>query len=98
VPTCRTQQSTNGNSSNNDDDDSDDDNDDECNAPANDLGDADTNGLHTDQDEDVIRAAEEAQEGDLDEAAQTAELAVVVTDGEQKTASTALSKVSVALF
>jgi hypothetical protein len=48
-----------------------------------------------DQDEDVIRAAEEAQEGDLAEAAQSAELEVMVTHSEQKAASTALSKVSI---
>ena len=46
-----------------------------------------------DQDEDVIRAAEEAQEEDLDEVAQSAELELMVTDSEQHAASTALSKV-----
>jgi hypothetical protein len=50
-----------------------------------------------DQDEDIIRAAEEAQAEDLNEAAQSAELQVIVTDGEQKVASTALSKVSIVI-
>ena len=48
-----------------------------------------------DQDEDVIHAVEEAQEEDLNKAAQSAELKVTVTDSEQKAASTALSKVSI---
>ena len=47
-----------------------------------------------DQDEDVIQAAETAQEKDLAKAEQSAELNVKVTDGEQKAASTALAKVS----
>ena len=47
-----------------------------------------------DQDEDVIRAAEEAQEEDLAEAAQLAELKVAVTDSEQTSTSMAVSKVS----
>jgi len=47
-----------------------------------------------DQDEDVIRVAEAAQEEDLAEAEQLAELTVQVTNGEQKVASTALAKVS----
>ena len=48
-----------------------------------------------DQDEDIICAAEEAQEEDLNKAAQSAELEVTVTDSEQKAASTTLSKVSI---
>jgi hypothetical protein len=87
VSTRQTRQSDSSDDNNNY---SDDDDDDECNADANELG--------TDQDEDIIRAAEEAQESDLNEAVQSAELVVTVTDGEQKAASTALSKVSVALF
>ena len=51
-----------------------------------------------DQDEDVIRAAEEAQEADLNDAAESAGLEVTVMDNEQKAASTALSKASVAIF
>ena len=47
-----------------------------------------------DQDEDIIRAAEEAQEEDLAEAAQLAELEVAVTDSEQTSASMAVSKIS----
>jgi hypothetical protein len=47
-----------------------------------------------DQDEDVLRAAEEAQQEDLDIAAQCAELEVKVTRAEQNAASAALSKVS----
>lgn len=50
------------------------------------------------QDEDVIRVAEEAQEEDLDEAAQSAELEVMLTDSERKAASTALSKVSIVIY
>jgi hypothetical protein len=85
----QTRRSNNGNScgdGDNDDDDTDEDDDDECDAHIDDLG--------ADQDEDVIRAAEEAQEGDLDEAANEAELTVTVTDHEKKVASKALSKVS----
>lgn len=51
-----------------------------------------------DQDEDVIRAAEETQEEDLIEAARSAELEVTVTDSEQTVASTALSKVSPVVY
>lgn len=47
-----------------------------------------------DQDEDVLQAAEEAQQEDLDDAAECAELEVNVTRAEQDTASAALSKVS----
>ena len=47
-----------------------------------------------DQDEDVIRAAEEAQQEDLDAAEEMAETEVMVVGSEQKAASTALSKVS----
>ena len=92
----QTRRSNNGNScgddddgdndDDDDDDDTDEDDDDECDAHIDDLG--------TDQDEDVIRAAEEAQEGDLDEATNEAELTVTVTDHEKKVASKALSKVS----
>ena len=51
-----------------------------------------------DQDEDVIQAAEEAQEEVLDEAAESAERCVTVTGSKQKAASTAVSKVSVIVF
>jgi hypothetical protein len=51
-----------------------------------------------DQDEDVIRVAEEAQEADLNDAAESAGLEVTVMDDEQKAASTALSKASVVVF
>lgn len=51
-----------------------------------------------DQDEDVIHAAEEVQEEDLDEVAQLAGLKVTVTNAEQKATSTALSKVSVVIY
>jgi hypothetical protein len=47
-----------------------------------------------DQDEDVIRAAEAAQQADLIEAEQSAELEFVLTDSEQNVASMALAKVS----
>ena len=47
-----------------------------------------------DQDEDVIRAAEEAQQEDLDDAEETAEIEITVAGSEQETASTALSKAS----
>ena len=82
---------------NDDDDDNDNDNDDDddnvsdgmcCNASDDTL----------DQDEDVIRAAEEAQEADLNDAAESAGLEVTVMDNEQKAASTALSKASVVVF
>ena len=93
---CQTQRCTNGNLSDDDDDDDDDcsdgDDDDECNAHTIDLR------ADQDQDEDVIQAAEEAQEGDLDAATEEAELAVMVTDGEQKSASTALSKVCIIIY
>lgn len=84
-----------------DDDDDDDDNDDNDNDYMSDgeqyNGNNDTNpdSLDTlDQDEDVIRAAEESQQSDLEEAAATAESRVPVTESEQKAASTALTKVS----
>ena len=51
-----------------------------------------------DQDQDVIQAAEAAQEDDLDEAAQSAEDCVTVLESEQKLASTAVSKVSVIFY
>ena len=73
------QQSTSGNlSSNNNNVNSDDNND-------------TTNNSGMDQDEDIIQAVEEAQEGNLDEAANEAELTVAVMDIEQKAASKALS-------
>jgi hypothetical protein len=50
-----------------------------------------------DQDEDVIRDAEDAQQTDLVEAAQSAELELTVKDYERKAASTALAKVSLAI-
>jgi hypothetical protein len=90
-----------------DDDDDDDDDDGGSNSDGNSNGDGDSNGSDDegnngdiepadglDQDEDVIRAAEAAQQEDIDEAMQLAELEVTVADSEQKTASTALSKVS----
>ena len=88
LSSCQTRRSNNSNSCGDDDNDNDtdEDDDDECDAHIDDLG--------TDQDEDVIRAAEEAQEGDLDEAANEAELTVTVTDHKKKVASKALSKVS----
>jgi len=70
--------------------------DEDCDATTG-AGDLDASDM-LDQDEDVIRAAEEAQEEDLREAAQLAELKVAVTDGEQKAASTALSKVSLVIY
>jgi len=73
------------------DDDSGNDDDDRCNPDFDPLD-------ILDQDEVVIWAAEEAQEEDLDEAAQSAKLKVVVMDKEQKVASTALSKVSVVIY
>lgn len=60
----------------------------ECNDD--DAGHSDT----LDQDEDVILAAEAAQQEDLNDAEESAELAVMVTGDERKVASTALSKVS----
>jgi hypothetical protein len=50
-----------------------------------------------DQDEDVIRDAEDAQQTDLVEAAQSAELELMVKDYQRKVASTALAKVSLAI-
>ena len=47
-----------------------------------------------DQDKDVILAAEAAQQEDLDNAEELAELVIMVTGDEWKVASTALSKVS----
>ncbi len=73
------------------DDDSGNDDDDRCNPDFDPLD-------ILDQDEVVIWATEEAQEEDLNEAAQLAELEVVVMDKEQKVASTALSKVSVVIY
>ena len=46
-----------------------------------------------DQDEDIIRAAEEAQLEDLEHAAQSAELEVLVAEHDQAVASKAVSKV-----
>ena len=76
-----------------DDDDDDDDDDDVSDGMRRDASD-DT----LDQDEDVIHAAEEAQEADLNDAAESAGLEVTVMDDEQKAASTALSKASVVVF
>jgi len=89
-------QGADGDSSDDDGDSSDDDSDssdgadDEAGTGVNDIDPSDA----LDQDEDVIQAAEEAQEKDLDEAAQLAELEVAVTNHERHVASTALSKVS----
>ena len=47
-----------------------------------------------DQDEDVVLSAEAAQQEDIDQAIQSAELEVRVTDSEQTVASMALAKVS----
>ena len=47
-----------------------------------------------DQDEDVVLSAEAAQQEDINQAIQSAELKVRVTDSEQTVASTALAKVS----
>lgn len=77
--------------SDNDSRNDDDDDDDRCNPDYDPLD-------ILNQDEVVIRAAEGAQEEDLDEAAQSAEFEVAVTDKEQKVASTALSKVSVVIY
>ena len=83
-------------SSDSDSNDSDSGDDDDCppHSSGNNDGDIDM----PDQDEDVIRAAEAAQQADLDEAEQAAELELAVTDGEQKIASTALAKVSAAVI
>ena len=55
----------------------------------------DVNPLDTlDQDDDVIQAAEEAQQEDLNEAVCLANLEIMVTNGEWEAASTALSKIS----
>ena len=70
--------------------DSDSGDDDDCSSCGGDGGDIDM----PDQDEDVIRAAEAAQQVDLAEAEQEAERELVVMDSEQKVASTALAKVS----
>ena len=94
VPTRQTRRNAIESSDDNDDDDND-----NCSDGDDDNGcDAHTSDLGTDQDEDIIQAAEEAQEGDLDEAAQSAELAIMVTDGKQKVASTALSKASIIIY
>ena len=83
------------NSDDDGDDDSDDDgDDDEAGTGINDSNPSDV----LDQDEDVIQAAEEAQEKDLDEAAQLAELEVTVTNHERHVASTALSGVSIIIY
>jgi hypothetical protein len=74
-----------------DSDSSDDDGDDSSSADAGDFNPSDDQDL--DQDEDVIRAAEQVQQQDLDEAAQLAEAEINVTGNEQWVASTALSKV-----
>ena len=85
---ARQTRSTDSDSSDNDGYPPDDDSNNESNP--------DVNNLDTlDQDEDVILAAEEAQEEDLNEAAKLAELRITIVDGEQKTASTALLKVHV---
>ena len=80
----------------------DDDNNGDSSTGDNDKTGAGTNDINSsdalDQDEDVIRAAEEAQEEDLDEAVQSAELEVTVTDHERCVASTALSKVSIIIY
>jgi hypothetical protein len=61
----------------------------------NDDNDSDVDAL--DQDEDVIRAAEVAQQEDLVEAEQSAELEFVLTDSERNVASTVLAKVSLSI-
>ena len=96
---------------NNGSDLSDDDDDGGSNSDGNSDGDGDSNSSDDkandgdiepvdglDQDEDVIHAAEAVQQEDIDEAMQLAELEVTVADSEQKTASTALSKVSLAFI
>ena len=64
----------------------------------NDMSDDSDNGTDPldglDQDEDVILWAEAAQQEDIDQAIQSAELEVRVTDSEQTVASMALAKVS----
>ena len=89
-------QGADGDSSDDDGDDNGDDDgdDDEAGTGINDSNPSDV----LDQDEDVIQAAEEAQEKDLDEAAQLAELEVTVTNHERHVASTALSKVSIIIY
>ena len=84
---------THGDSS---DSDSGDDNDcSSCDGNGDGNGDGDGGDIDmADQDEDVIRAAEAAQQVDLDEAEQLAELEITVTNSERKVASTALAKVS----
>ena len=87
-------QGADGNSSDDDGNDDGNDDDDEAGTGINDSNPSDV----LDQDEDVIQAAEEAQEKDLDEAAQLAELEVTVTNHERHVASTALSKVSIIIY
>ena len=87
-----------------DDNDGDNDNDDGDNDNDDDGDDDEHNNVTTiddvnpldtlDQDNDVIQAAEEAQQEDLNEAAHLANLEIMVTNGEREAASMALSKVS----
>jgi hypothetical protein len=73
--------------------DRDSDDDDSCSSCGSiDDNDSDIDAL--DQDEDVILAAETAQQADLVEAKQSAELELVLTDSEWNVASMALAKVS----
>jgi hypothetical protein len=72
--------------------DTDSDHDDSCSSCGSiDDNDSDIDAL--DQDEDVILAVEMAQQADLIEAKQLAELELVLTDSEWNVASTALAKV-----
>jgi hypothetical protein len=84
--TCATSRQTHNTDRDSDDDDS-------CSSCGSiDDNDSDIDAL--DQDEDVILAAEMAQQADLVEAKQSAELELVLTDSEWNVASMALAKVS----
>jgi hypothetical protein len=65
--------------------------DDERDSDSSEKGNNDNDAL--DQDEDVIHAAEAAQQIDVDEASMFVELEITVTEKQQKVASTALTKV-----
>lgn len=86
---------SNGNGNGNVDSDGDGDNDSDDDSMSNEECNGDIDPLDLlDQDEDVIWDAEEVQEGDIQEAADAAEGAVMVMENEQNATSTALSKVN----
>ena len=88
-----------GNSDSNSNSNGDGDGDGDSNGSDNEGNDGDIEPLDgPDQDEGVIHAAEAAQQEDIDEAVQLAELEVMVADSKQKTASTVLLKVSLAFI